>query len=120
MIASTVVVRLRQVRQDINLSKRPAVKPKKLPFTTIREEYQLEYGTDALEMHVDAIAKGENVLIVDDLIATGGTLQATCKLVERSGGNIMALACLIELRFLKPRERFGDMEIFTLIQYDSE
>lgn len=98
----------------------PVRKPKKLPFSTLREEYQLEYGTDALEVHTDAIAKGENVLVVDDLIATGGTLQATCKLVERLGGNLIALACLIELSFLKPRERFPSLEIFSLIQYDAE
>jgi adenine phosphoribosyltransferase len=98
----------------------PVRKPKKLPFTTFREEYQLEYGTDALEVHTDAITKGENVLIVDDLIATGGTLQATCKLVERLGGNLIALACLIELSFLKPRERFSGLEIFSLIEYDAE
>jgi adenine phosphoribosyltransferase len=98
----------------------PVRKPKKLPFTTLREEYQLEYGTDALEIHTDAISKGENVLVVDDLIATGGTLQATCKLVERLGGNIIGLACLIELSFLKPRERFSGLEIFSLIRYDAE
>ncbi len=98
----------------------PVRKPKKLPFQTIRQEYQLEYGTDALEIHIDAITKGENVLIVDDLIATGGTLHATCKLVEQLGGNIIALACLIELSFLKPREKFGSVEIFSLVQYDSE
>jgi adenine phosphoribosyltransferase len=98
----------------------PVRKPKKLPFTTIREEYQLEYGTDALEIHTDAIAHGENVLIVDDLIATGGTLQATRKLVERLGGNLIALACLIELSFLKPRERCPGLEIYSLIRYDAE
>jgi adenine phosphoribosyltransferase len=98
----------------------PVRKPKKLPFTTISQEYQLEYGKDALEMHTDAIAKGEEVLIVDDLIATGGTLEATCKLVEHMGGNLIGLACLIELSFLEPRKRFPGIEIFSLIQYDSE
>lgn len=98
----------------------PVRKPKKLPYETLRQEYQLEYGTDTLEIHIDAIAKGENVLVVDDLIATGGTLQATCQLVERLGGNLIALACLIELSFLKPRARLGNVEIFSLISYDSE
>ena len=98
----------------------PVRKPRKLPFQTIRQEYQLEYGTDTLEMHTDAIGKGENVLIVDDLIATGGTLQATCKLVERSGGNLIALACLIELSFLNARDRFPNLEIYSLMNYESE
>ncbi len=98
----------------------PVRKPKKLPFSTLRQEYALEYGTDALEVHTDAITKGEKVLIVDDLIATGGTLEATCKLIDRLGGNTIALACLIELSFLKPRARFPGLEIFSLISYDAE
>src|SRR5208283_2957341 len=74
----------------------PVRKPKKLPSKTIREEYQLEYGIDALEIHTDAIQNGERVLIVDDLIATGGTVVATCKLVERLGGIVEGLGFLIE------------------------
>jgi adenine phosphoribosyltransferase len=98
----------------------PVRKPKKLPFRTIREEYQLEYGTDALEIHTDAIQKGEHILIVDDLIATGGTVIATTKLVERLGGTVEGLGFLIELSFLHGRERLKQYEIFSVVSYDSE
>ena len=98
----------------------PVRKPKKLPAKVIREEYQLEYGTDSLEIHIDAISKGEKVLIVDDLLATGGTVQATCKLVEKLGGEIVGIAFLIELSFLNGREKLKDYNIFSIISYDSE
>ena len=98
----------------------PVRKPKKLPSTTIREEYQLEYGTDALEMHTDAIRKGERVLIVDDLIATGGTIRAACNLVEKLGGVIVGLAFLIELSFLNGKEKLKEYDSFSIISYDSE
>jgi len=98
----------------------PVRKPKKLPSTTIYEEYQLEYGKDSLEIHTDAIVKGDRVLVVDDLIATGGTVAATCKLVERSGGTVAGLAFLIELSFLKGREKLKGYDIFSIITYDSE
>jgi adenine phosphoribosyltransferase len=98
----------------------PVRKPKKLPSTTVRQEYQLEYGTDALEIHIDGIAKGERVLILDDLLATGGTAAATCKLVEQLGGTIVGVAFLIELTFLKGRDQLRDYEVFSLITYDSE
>ncbi len=98
----------------------PVRKPKKLPYQTIREEYQLEYGTDALEIHTDAIQKGEHILIVDDLIATGGTVIATTKLVERLGGTVDGLGFLIELSFLHGRERLKQYEIFSAVSYDSE
>ena len=98
----------------------PVRKPKKLPSTTIKEEYQLEYGTDSLEIHTDAIEKREKILIVDDLLATGGTVQATCQLVERSGGEIIGLSFLIELSFLHGREKLKGYDIFSIIQYDSE
>ncbi len=98
----------------------PVRKPKKLPSATIREEYQLEYGTDALEIHTDAIQKGEKVLIVDDLLATGGTVQATCKLVEKLGGEIVGLAFLIELEFLEGRDKLSGYDCFSIISYDSE
>ncbi|MBI3193641.1 MAG: adenine phosphoribosyltransferase [Ignavibacteriae bacterium] len=98
----------------------PVRKPKKLPSSTLREEYQLEYGTDALEIHTDAINKGERVLIVDDLLATGGTVEATCKLVKRLGGEIVGLAFLIELTFLNSRERLRDYDVYSIIQYNSE
>ncbi len=98
----------------------PVRKPNKLPSSSIREEYLLEYGKDSVEIHSDAISKGENVLVVDDLIATGGTIEASCKLIERLGGNIIGLACLIELSFLNPRKVLNKYEIFSLITYDSE
>ena len=98
----------------------PVRKPKKLPSQTIREEYQLEYGTDALELHTDAIQKGEKVLIVDDLIATGGTVAASCRLVERLGGEIVGLAFLIELTFLNGRDKLKGYDIFSIVRYDEE
>ncbi len=98
----------------------PVRKPKKLPAESIKEEYQLEYGTDSLEIHTDAIQKGERVLIVDDLLATGGTAEATCRLVTRLGGKIAGLAFLIELTFLKGREKLRGQKIFSLIKYNSE
>lgn len=98
----------------------PVRKPGKLPAETIREEYKLEYGSDVLEMHTDAVQKGERVLVHDDLLATGGTIEATCKLVERAGGMIVGLAFLIELDFLKGRDRLKQYDVFSLIRYESE
>lgn len=98
----------------------PVRKPGKLPSATLREEYALEYGSDAVEIHRDAIRPGQRVLVLDDLLATGGTVLATCKLVERLGGVIVGLAFLIELSFLHGRERLGKYEVFSLIDYASE
>ena len=98
----------------------PIRKPGKLPADKIRQEYQLEYGTDAIEIHRDAIGKGERVLLHDDLLATGGTILAACKLVEQLGGTIVGLSFLIELSFLQPRKRLSPYDIFSLISYDSE
>lgn len=98
----------------------PVRKPKKLPAKTVREEYQLEYGSDVLEMHADAIRKGEKILIVDDLLATGGTIGAACNLVKKLGGEIIGLAFLIELSFLKAREKLTGYDVFSLITYDAE
>ena len=98
----------------------PVRKPGKLPAATTRQEYTLEYGTDAVEIHNDAIATGDRVLVLDDLLATGGTIQATSRLVQRLGGQVIGLAFLIELSFLKGRDRLRDYEIFSIIQYDSE
>ena len=98
----------------------PVRKPKKLPSSTIREEYQLEYGVDALEIHTDAITKGEKILIVDDLLATGGTALAAAHLVERLGGTITELAFLIELSFLNGREKLKGYPVFSVVQYASE
>ena len=98
----------------------PARKPKKLPAATVREEYALEYGTDALEMHADAIATGERVLVIDDLLATGGTAAATGRLVEKLGGQLLGFAFLIELDFLRGREKLTGHDVLSLIHVDSE
>ena len=95
----------------------PARKPGKLPFTVIDESYALEYGTNTITMHVDAISPGERVLIVDDVIATGGTLEATCKLVERLGGVVVEIATIVELSFLSGREKLPGRAIHALVTY---
>ena len=92
-------------------------KPGKLPSSTVRVTYDLEYGTDTLEMHDDAIRKGQRVLIVDDLLATGGTARATTELVTGLGGTVHALAFLIELVALKGRERLADETVHTVLKY---
>lgn len=92
-------------------------KPGKLPWRSVREEYALEYGTDALEMHVDAVAPGSRVLIVDDLLATGGTAQAVGRLVARQGGSVEEYAFVVELAFLGGRARLGEERVFSLVRY---
>jgi adenine phosphoribosyltransferase len=96
----------------------PVRKPKKLPGPTARVTYDLEYGSDMLEIHVDAIEPGQRVVLVDDLLATGGTMEATIKLVQQLGGEIAGLGFAIELDFLKGRERFKDYDVFSLLHYD--
>ena len=96
----------------------PVRKPKKLPAKTARVTYDLEYGTDALEIHLDAIESGQRVVIVDDLLATGGTMEATVKLVRQLGGDIAGLAFAVELDFLKGRERFEGLDVFSLLHYN--
>lgn len=103
--------------QRLNAGFVPVRKPGKLPFEKISQTYDLEYGTDTLEIHADAIEKGENVLIHDDVLATGGTAQAACKLVERLGGNIVELNFLIELDFLHGREKLEKYAIHSLLKY---
>jgi adenine phosphoribosyltransferase len=95
----------------------PVRKPGKLPSTCVRATYDLEYGTDALEMHADAIANGQRVLIVDDLLATGGTARATMDLVTGLGGRVHALAFLIELVALNGRQRLGEHLVHTVLKY---
>jgi adenine phosphoribosyltransferase len=95
----------------------PLRKPGKLPFRTYSLKYDLEYGTAELHVHIDGIASGARVLMVDDLLATGGTMHAGCQLVEKAGGVIAGCAFLVELTFLKGRERLGSHEVFSLIQY---
>jgi adenine phosphoribosyltransferase len=95
----------------------PVRKAGKLPHDTLNEEYALEYGTATLEIHRDAVKPGERVLIVDDVLATGGTAKATASLVERIGGKICGIACLIELDFLKGRDKLAGFDLLTLIHY---
>ena len=95
----------------------PVRKPGKLPWQVESEEYELEYGTDLLEIHKDAIEPGERILIVDDVLATGGTASATARLTERCGGKVAGIATVMELGFLNGRERLPEYEIFSLITY---
>ena len=95
----------------------PARKPGKLPWRTVSAKYALEYGFDALELHADAIGKGQRVLVHDDVLATGGTAAAKCELVERLGGEVVGALFLIELDFLHGRERLGAHDVHALITY---
>src|SRR6201998_92168 len=95
----------------------PVRKPRKLPAPTARVTYDLEYARDSLEIHLDAIEPGQNVVLVDDLLATGGTMEATIKLVQQLGGHITGLAFAVELDFLKGREKFTDYDVFSLLHY---
>ncbi len=95
----------------------PVRKPGKLPHDKLSEEYALEYGTNALEIHADAIARGEHVLVVDDLLATGGTAAATGRLLERLGAHVDAFAFLVELTELAGRKQLGDAEIVSFVSY---
>lgn len=103
--------------QELNAGFVPVRKPRKLPFDTISASYDLEYGTDSLEIHTDAIQKGDRVLIHDDVLATGGTAKAVCELVERLGGVIVQCNFLMELSFLNGREKIAGNEIFSAITY---
>jgi len=105
-------------RLDLGLA--PARKPGKLPYKTITEEYALEYGTDKLELHKDAVEPGERVVIVDDLIATGGTLAAICRMVERLDGEVVGISAVIDLSFLPWREKLKGYDVNYLISFDSE
>ena len=96
----------------------PIRKPNKLPAETYSQEYALEYGTDKIEIHVDAIEEGANVLLVDDLLATGGTAEAAVKLIKRTGGNLVGIAFLIELEGLNGRAKFDkDLKIISMLKY---
>lgn len=95
----------------------PVRKEGKLPWETERAEYALEYGTSVLEVHRDSIEAGDRVLIVDDVLATGGTAKATARLIETLGGKVVGIACLIELSFLNGRESLGGYDFFSLITY---
>ena len=95
----------------------PVRKPGKLPAETVKISYDLEYGQDSLEIHKDALNRGDRVLIVDDLVATGGTAEAVCKMVEQLGGTVAAVEFLVELNFLKGRDRFSSYPFFSLLRY---
>lgn len=97
-----------------------ARKPGKLPHDTVRAEYALEYGTDTLEVHSDALRAGARVVVHDDLLATGGTAKAVCELVEQLGGNVLACVFLAELAFLPGRERLAGYDVRSLVTYESE
>lgn len=102
---------------ELNAGFIPVRKPKKLPFETISASYELEYGFDSLEMHTDAIKKGDRVLIHDDVLATGGTAKAVCELVEKLGGEIVQCNFLMELSFLNGREKINNYPIFSALTY---
>ena len=95
----------------------PLRKPGKLPYETVTEPYELEYGTESLELHTDAFAPGDRVLIVDDVLATGGTARAACNLVEQAGGKVTGLAFVIELEFLNGREKLAGYDFMSLLKY---
>lgn len=103
---------------ELNAGFVPIRKPGKLPFDTHAFHYELEYGTDTLEMHIDGVSHGQNVLVVDDLLATGGTVEACCMLLEKSGCNVVGCAFVIELIGLGGAARIGPHECFSLIKYD--
>jgi len=96
----------------------PVRKPGKLPAETVKFDYALEYGTNSLEIHKDAIQKGQRVLIVDDLLATGGTAEATAKLATKLGAKIAGLGFVVELEFLKGRDKLKEYDVMSLLSYD--
>ena len=98
----------------------PVRKKGKLPAETVKASYDLEYGSDTIEIHKDAIKPGQRVLMVDDLLATGGTMAACCELVEKLGGKIVAITFVIELSFLNGREKLGKYKVISLVDYESE
>jgi len=104
----------------LNIGFVPVRKKGKLPYKTIEAAYTLEYGENVIEMHEDAIEKGEKVIIIDDLIATGGTIAAAAELVEKLGGDIVELAFVVELPDLKGREKIKGYKIFTLTEFEGE
>ncbi|MCY3001892.1 MAG: adenine phosphoribosyltransferase [Planctomycetota bacterium] len=95
----------------------PIRKPGKLPYKSVSQSYDLEYGTDRIEIHVDAVKRGQRVLLVDDVLATGGTMGAAVKLVRQIGGDVVATAFVIELMFLNGRQRLADVPVHSLVKY---
>ena len=98
----------------------PVRKKGKLPYKTISEKYNLEYGSAEVEIHADAIIKGERIVVIDDLIATGGTIAATVKLVEKLGGDVVECAFMVELPDLKGRDAIKDHDVFSAVTFDGE
>ena len=105
---------------QLNVGFVPVRKKGKLPYKTVSEQYTLEYGKNTVEMHEDAITEGEKIVIVDDLIATGGTIEAAVKLVKKLGGDILECAFIVELPDLKGREKIKDQKIFTICEFEGE
>ena len=103
--------------QKLNAGFIPVRKPNKLPYQTISASYELEYGFDTLEMHTDALQKNDNILIHDDVLATGGTAKAVCELVEKLGGNIVQVNFIMELTALNGKNKIKDCPIFSLLKY---
>ncbi len=108
------------VARNLSAAFVPIRKPGRLPAATYSEEYTLEYGTNRVEIHKDAIQPGDKVLMVDDLLATGGTMAACCRLVSATGGEIVGVAVLIELAFLNGRSQLGDYAVHSILTYDSD
>lgn len=106
--------------QKLNAGFVPIRKPKKLPAETISASYELEYGTDKIEIHKDAIIPGDRVLLHDDLLATGGTMEAAVKLIEQLGGEVVQISFMIELDFLKGKEKISNYDVRSLIHYSAE
>jgi adenine phosphoribosyltransferase len=105
------------IAQELNVGFVPVRKPNKLPYETISATYELEYGSDSLQIHIDAIQKGDRILIHDDVLATGGTAKAVCELVKRLGGEIVQINFLMELSFLNGREKINTYPIFAALTY---
>ena len=108
------------IAEYLNAGFIPIRKPGKLPAETVREEYSLEYGTDAIEIHKDSIKQGESILLHDDLLATGGTACAAVKLIEKLGGKVAQISFIIELSFLNGREKLKGYDVRSLVTYDGE
>ena len=108
------------IAEKLNAGFIPIRKPGKLPSEKISESYLLEYGSDSIEIHKDAIQTGDKVLLHDDLLATGGTMEAACKLIEKLGGEVVQISFLIELDFLNGRDKLKSYDVRSIIQYGSE
>ena len=106
--------------QELDAGFVPIRKPGKLPAETISQSYELEYGSDTIEVHADAVRPGQRVLMVDDLLATGGTMDAACQLIQRLGAEIVGVAMLIELCFLDGREKLASHQVHSVIKFEGQ